>query len=191
VQSAYWLNAYGRTTCCRSPRRCRAARHSCLQYISCASLVVVSPLTFDPHVGERRAIRNELGFDALSFERVPTLCIWMRRAWMRDYATNHGGRKSSLDEPHCKTNAQFLRSEERRHDKPQRAERWLQPLHPYTKGSPGTMFRVAGTVPTSACTLYAILLPWVSSWIDKVLAIYCNLSEIYPGKSEWYRTHRG
>jgi hypothetical protein len=58
------------------------------------------------------------------------------------------------------------------------------------KVNPGTIFRVVGTFLISGCTLYAILLPWVSSWIDKVLAIYCNLSEIYPGKSEGYRTLR-
>jgi hypothetical protein len=48
------------------------------------------------------------------------------------------------------------------------------------------MFRVVGTFLTSGRTLYAILPPWVSSWFDKVLAIYCNLFEIYPGQSEGY-----
>jgi hypothetical protein len=113
VQSACWLDAHDRTTYCRSLRRCRAVCRSCLQHISKrADGVRISPLTFDPHVGERCAIRNELGFDALSFERVPTLCIWMRRAWVRNCTTDHRGHKSSWDEPHCEKNAHFLRGDD-------------------------------------------------------------------------------
>jgi hypothetical protein len=114
VWSAWWLCAYGRMKCCRSPRRYRAARRSCLKTVSnCASLLITIPRTFDPHVCERCAVRNELGFDALSFERVPSLCIWLRSAWTRDRTTDHGGCKSSCNEPHCKTRLQFLESEKR------------------------------------------------------------------------------
>jgi hypothetical protein len=62
--------------CCRSRERYLAGHHSCLGNVSIWVEFARWKLAFDPEVGERRSVRNELGFDAWCFERVSTLRIW-------------------------------------------------------------------------------------------------------------------
>jgi hypothetical protein len=76
---------------CRNLARYLAACRSCLYHVSgnleCQCRKQIR-YTFDPEIGERRAVRNELSFDAISFERISSLCIWGWGSWFSERATD-------------------------------------------------------------------------------------------------------
>lgn len=92
--------AYRSKTCCRNLERYLAPGLPGLYSISRRYLVFQVKSTFDKQVGECSSVGNELRPNPFGLNCVPSLRIWMWRAWVRKHMSCCCGGKSDRKIPH-------------------------------------------------------------------------------------------